>query len=254
MATFVLVHGAMHGGWCWQKVVRLVRARGHEVFAPTLTGLGERVHLAHPRIDLDTHVRDVLGVLEYEDLRDVVLVGHSYGAVVITGVADRLRERIAHLVYVDGMMAGDGQAVLDFFPPEWGAGRRALVDAEGHGWRLPPPADLSVWGIASDEDAAWVSAKLAPQPFGTFTQPLRLTNPTGFGGPKTFVACGEAPPSGWRDRMTERARTEGGWRYRALAAGHDAMVTAPREVAALLLETTSAAPTLPPPAAQNASG
>src|SRR5215213_11633038 len=114
MATFVLVHGSMHGGWCWKRVAPLLRAAGHDVHTPILTGPGERVHLAHSGIDLDTHIRDVLGVLEFEDLHDVVLVGHSYGTMVITGVADRAPERIAHLVYLDGVMAGEGQAALDF--------------------------------------------------------------------------------------------------------------------------------------------
>ena len=114
MATMVLIHGSMHGGWCWQRVAPLLRAAGHDVYTPTLTGLGERVHLAHPDVDLDTHIRDVLGVLEFEDLHEVILVGHSYGTMVITGVADRVPERIAHLVYLDGTMAADGQAALDF--------------------------------------------------------------------------------------------------------------------------------------------
>jgi len=164
----VLIHGSMHGGWCWQRVAPLLRAAGHDVYTPTLTGLGERVHLAHPAVDLDTHIRDVLGVLEFEDLHEVILVGHSYGTMVITGVADRVPERIAHLVYLDGTMAADGQTALDFFPPEWRASRRAQVDAEGEGWRLLPPVDLTVWGIRED-DAAWVHGKLVPQPFKTFT-------------------------------------------------------------------------------------
>ncbi len=121
MSTFVLVHGSMHGGWCWKRVAPLLRAAGHDVYTPTLTGLAERVHLAHPGIDLDAQIRDVLGVLEFEDLHDVVLAGHSYGAMVITGVADRAPERIGHLVYLDGAMARDGQTVLDLFPPEWRA-------------------------------------------------------------------------------------------------------------------------------------
>jgi len=237
MATFVLVHGAMHGGWCWKRVVPQLRAASHEVFTPTLTGLGERVHLAHPGIDLDTHIQDVLGVLAYEELRDVVLVGHSYGTMVITGVADRVPERISHLVYLDGVMAGDGQAGLDFFPTAWRVARQAQVEAEGEGWRLPPPADLTHWGIVAEEDVTWVRSKLVPQPFKTVTQPLRLANPAGFGGPKTFIACVEAPAAGSRDAMIERVRAEGGWRYRELATGHDAMITAPHQLTELLLDT-----------------
>jgi pimeloyl-ACP methyl ester carboxylesterase len=239
MATFVLVHGSMHGGWCWKRVVPLLRGAGHDVFTPTLTGLGERVHLAHPSIDLDTHIQDVLGVLEYEDLHDVVLVGHSYATMVITGVADRAPGRIAHLVYLDGPIAGEGQALLDFYPPDGQAIRRARVAAEGEGWRLPP-VDPTAFGVLDPEDAAWVRAKLVAQPFGTLTQPLRLTNPARFAGPKTFIAC-----AGWRDAMSERVRGVAGWHYRELATGHDAMITAPGQLADLLLETIRAAPTLP---------
>jgi len=235
MATVVLVHGSMHGGWCWRRVIPLLRAANHDVFAPTLTGLGERAHLAHPGIDLDTHVRDVLGGLEYEDLDQVVLVGHSYGATVVAGVADRLPGRIAHLVYLDGAVAGDGKAVLDLFPSGDQAARRALVEAEGDGWRLPP-ADPAAFGVTDAADAAWVRAKLVPQPFETLTQPLRLVNPAGFTGPKTYIACVEAGQSGWRDTMVKRARTQPGWHYRELASGHDAMITVPRELADLLLE------------------
>jgi len=241
VATFVLVHGSIHGGWCWQRVVPALRAAGHDAYAPTLTGLGERAHLAHSRIDLDTHIQDVVGVLEYEDLRGVVLVGHSYGAVVVTGVADRVRDRIAHLVYLDGTEATNGQAVIDFFPAEWRTTRRARVDGEGEGWKMLPPADLSGLGITRADDAAWVRSKLVPQPFATFTQPLRLENAAGFGGPKTFIACTEAPQADWRDGMSIRARAGHGWHHQALAAGHDPMITAPKELAAMLLQIAQSA-------------
>ncbi len=235
MATFVLVHGADYGGWCWRRVVPLLRAAGHEVYAPTLTGLGERAHLAHPGIDLDTHIQDVLGVLEYEDLNRVVLVGHGYAGTVVAGVADRAPGRIAHLVHLDAAVACDGQAVLDLFRPDVQAAWREEVANEGDGWRLPP-GDPAFYEVTDPEDAAWLRAKLTPQPFQTFTQPLRLANPAGFAGPRTYIACVNAGQDGWRDAMVERARTEPGWRYREVATGHDPMLTAPREIADLLLE------------------
>jgi pimeloyl-ACP methyl ester carboxylesterase len=237
MATFVLVHGSMHGGWCWKRVAPLLRAAGHDVYTPTLTGLGERVHLAHPGIDLDTHIQDVLGVLAYEDLHDVVLVGHSSSALAVTGVANRASERIAHLVYLDGPVPEDGQAMLNLFPPDGQAARRARVAAEGDGWRLSP-ADPAAFGVTDAADATWLRAKLVPHPFGALTQPLRLVNPVGFAGPKTYIACVDAAPEGWREAAVERVRTEPGWRYRELATGHDAMITAPRELATHLLELT----------------
>lgn len=207
MATFLLVHGSMHGGWCWKRAIPLLRAAGHEAYAPTLTGLGERAHLAHPGIDLDTHILDVLGVIEYEDLDDVVLVGHSYGTLVVAGVADCLPARIGRLVYLDGPVAAEGQALLDLFPPDGRAARRARVEAEGEGWRLPP-ADPAAFGITATADAAWVRARLAPQPFGTMTQPLRLANPAGFAGPKTFIACVETTAEDWREATVERVRAD----------------------------------------------
>ena len=139
MATFVLVHGAWHGGWCWKKVTPLLRAAGHEVYTPTLTGLGERAHLLTREVDLDTHIRDIINVLEYEELRDVILVGHSYAGMVIAGVADRVPARLAHLVYLDAFVPRDGQASLSLSPPELEAHLRAQALAEGDGWRVPAP-------------------------------------------------------------------------------------------------------------------
>src|SRR5215831_5722049 len=140
MATFVLVHGAWHGGWCWKKVTPLLRAAGHEVYTPTLTGLGERVHLASPKVDLTTHIQDVVNVLDYEDLHEVVLVGHSYGGVVIAGVADRVPSRVGHLVYLDAGVPHNGEGYLDLLP-----NLRALIEEDsrlnGDGWRVPPPTE-----------------------------------------------------------------------------------------------------------------
>ena len=159
MATFVLVHGAWHGGWCWKRVTPLLRAAGHEVYAPTLTGLGERAHLLSRDVNLDTHIHDVVNLLDCEELTDVVLVGHSYAGIVIAGVATQRPGRVAHLVYLDAFVVRDGQSLEDLHTPEAVAGRQARVLAEGEGWRLPPPATVALrrhrrgrWGLARVPD------------------------------------------------------------------------------------------------------
>jgi pimeloyl-ACP methyl ester carboxylesterase len=139
MATFVIVHGAWSGGHAWRWVRPLLRSAGHEVFTPALTGLGERSHLASAQVDLETHVRDVVAVLEYEDLREVVLVGHSYGGMVISGVADRVPERLVQLVYLDAEVPMDGQSELDLLPPQERAGYEEAARSKGQGWQIPPP-------------------------------------------------------------------------------------------------------------------
>lgn len=232
MATFVLVHGAFHGGWCWRRLVPLLRAGGHEVFTPTLTGLGERAHLAHPEVDLDTHIRDVTSVFEFEDLRDVILVGHSYGGMVITGVAGCAAERLAHLVYLDAFVPEPGQSLADLIGPAGVADAQEKARTEGEGW-LVPPFPVERFGIFSEDDVRWIGPKLVPHPIKTFLTPVRVTNP-GFGVlPRTFIYCNR-PPMGFFEPFAQKARARN-WRFHVLAAGHDAMVTAPREVAALLL-------------------
>jgi pimeloyl-ACP methyl ester carboxylesterase len=137
MATFVLVHPAWFGGWCWKKVATILRARGNEVFAPTLTGLGERAHLANREVGLGTHIDDVASVLKFEDIRDAILVGNSSGGMVITGVADRMPERIAHVVYLDAFVPEDGQSLFDIVPSERSQPMHELVQKEGDGWLAP---------------------------------------------------------------------------------------------------------------------
>lgn len=233
MTTYVLIHGAWHGGWCWQRVARLIRATGHEVFTPTLTGLGERAHLLNPAIDLNTHVQDVVGGLEYEGLQGVVLVGHSYGGMVITAVAEQAAERLAQLVYLDAFVPQDGQAMVDLMSPE---GRSRLLErtrTEGEEWKVSSfPAQA--FGITAADDLQWVSARLGPQPLKTFTQPVKLTSPAARALPRTYIYCMQ-PPMGPFGPFAERAKAEG-WRYRELATGHDAMITKPKELVDLLLE------------------
>ena len=168
--TFVLVHGAWHGGWCWRFVRPLLEQAGHRVYAPSLTGLGERRHLARDDIDLDTHITDVVSLIEMEDLREVVLVGHSYGGMVITGAADRAHEPIARLVYLDAFVPEDGKCALDYVVPERAA--RMREEGERTGSVTPPP--LSLWGITRQEHIDFIKPREVRHPYRTMAQPIRL--------------------------------------------------------------------------------
>jgi len=234
MGVFVLVHGGWHGGWCWRKVVPLIRAAGHEVYTPTLTGLGERAHLAGPDVGLDTHIQDVVGVLEYEDLQDVVLVGHSLAGGVISGVADRVAQRIAHLVYLDASVLRDGECDLDCVRPEERAWLETKARAEG-GWLVSPPKMKHPFGVTDESDAAWVNSKLTPHPLRAFTDKLHLKSGAAFPGSRTFIYCSAGTEELEPSPSVERARTEPGWRYCELDTAHDAMVTAPQALSNLLL-------------------
>jgi len=222
-ATFVLVHGAWHGGWCWKKVSPLLRAAGHDVYAPTLTGLGERAHLLTPQVGLDTHIEDVVAVLEYEDLAGVVLVGHSYAGMVIAGVAQRVAARLTGLVYLDAFLPEDGKASTDYAP---------LPPARDDGWRVPPPGPPAAFGVTDERDAAWMASRIGDHPSRSFTQPVVLSaGETGAVG-KAFIQCSNAPFFADAGR---RARQQG-FRYEELsAAEHDAMITQPDALARVLL-------------------
>jgi pimeloyl-ACP methyl ester carboxylesterase len=241
MATFVLVHPAWLGGWCWRKLTPLLRGAGHEVVTPTLTGLGDRAHLLDHGIDLHTHVEDVVSVLTYEDLDRVVLVANSSGGAVVTGVADRAPERVAEVVYLDAFVPEDGQCVFDLVAPERRAAMEELVATEGDGWLLPRfapppwPEILSrLWGITDPEDIAWAEPRLRATPVGHFTRPLRLGEAVG-DLPRTYVRCTRFPHPGF-DRWAQRARESPGWRHRTLDCGHIAYVSDPEQVAAVLLD------------------
>ncbi len=235
MATFVLVHGAWHGGWCWQKLVPFLEAAGHAVYAPTLTGLAERASELSPDVGLDTHIQDIVGLLVNQDLHGVVLVGHSYGGMVITGVVDQAPERIAHLVYLDTFVPRDGEAMVDVSPIVIWLLRK---QAQGDGWRLASRGD---YGVTTEPDRSWVLSKVTPQPLKTLEQPLHLKNPAIVSTkPRTHIDC---TSSGFvfsllRHLLAPRALPprEAGWRLRTLPTGHDAMITAPRELADLLPE------------------
>ncbi|HEU5322588.1 MAG TPA: alpha/beta fold hydrolase [Methylomirabilota bacterium] len=230
IGTFVLVHGAWHGGWCWVKVARLLRDAGHEVFTPTLTGLGERAHLARPEVDLEAHIQDVVAMLEAEELRQVTLVGHSYAGAVITGAAARAGARLGQLVYLDAFVPEAGRSLLDYVGPERAAALREAARAQGEGWRVPPfPPER--YGVTSQRDTEWLSRRLVAQPLRTFEQPLPAA-----GGERlrrTYVYCAK-PAIGPFDQFAERLREDRKWTFHEVRTGHDAMVTAPGEIAKIL--------------------
>jgi pimeloyl-ACP methyl ester carboxylesterase len=230
-ATFVLVHGAWHGGWCWKKLRPLLRSAGHRVFSPSLTGLGERSHLLSPEIDLETHIRDVIAVIEYEDLDNVVLVGHSYGGMVITGVADRIGARLAQQVYLDAFVPNDGESLNDMVDGFMQFSMRE------DGWRVAPPCPVQAWGLTDEADIAWAQARIGDHPLRCFTQPLRLAGQARTPSRGAFVQTGDY--SGWPPGLIwiERAEQRG-LEHRTLdfSAGHDAMITQPRELAEILLD------------------
>ncbi|MCC7369058.1 MAG: alpha/beta hydrolase [Chloroflexi bacterium] len=233
MATFVLVHGAWGGAWSWNKFVApLLRAAGQEVYAVTLTGLGDRSHLSSPEVSLDSHIQDVVNVLFYEDLTDVILVGHSYGGNVITGVADRVPERLQQLIYLDAATPQDGQASADSFP-----GRRQQIEEQarrdGDGWKVAPgdappdqPAEITAWG----------TPRRSPMPIKTMTTPVRLTRgETTL--PRTFVYCTlDKKPGSPQAERAERVRNNPKWAFYELNTGHNLHYTAPKETVAILLE------------------
>ncbi len=229
--TFVLVHGAWHGGWCWRRVAPLLCEAGYEVYTPTLTGLGERAHLARPDIDLEAHIADVHMLLEAEELEHVVLVGHSYAGMVITGVADRAPQRIRRLVYLDAFVPENGKALIDYVAPEHAARQRAQGEKTG----TLAPMSAAALGLTRAEDIEWVMRRQVNHPYRTMTQPLRLTNAESLARlPKTFVNCHSA--TGSFDQFARRLRNEPAWQYRELNTGHDAMVIDPRATAEVLLQ------------------
>ncbi len=236
MATFVLVHGGGHGGWCYRPVAQRLLALGHEVHAPSLTGLGERAHLLPllgGRIDLSTHVTDVTEYLYYNDLREVILVGHSYGGMVITGAADRAADRIGRLVYLDAANPADGQSLVDVAGPMMRAARQFGEVRDGVELVLLPGEGAGAfYGVTDPDDLAWVDARLAAHPWACFEQPLVLTNPAGLAAVPAFhIVCTSTLAT--RDPgLIKDARDHG--RLWDIDTGHDLMLTEPDRVTEVL--------------------
>src|SRR6185369_3372603 len=196
------------------------------------TGLGERSHLATPDVDLNTHIQDVVNVLTYEDLRQVILVGHSYGGMVITGVSERVADRLAHAVYLDAFVPQHGQALADLVAPQFRDEVQQQAQAAGG---LLPPFPVEQYGVFAEADVRWVGPKLVPHPFKAMITPVQLTSAAAAALPRTYIYC-HTPAMGFFEPFAERTKAGKGWRYHELATGHDAMVTLPRELTSLLLE------------------
>jgi pimeloyl-ACP methyl ester carboxylesterase len=232
VSTFVLLHGAWHGGWVWRRVAAQLRSAGHEVLAPTLTGVSDRAHLLSPAVGLDTHVRDVVALLDAEGSSDVVLVGHSYAGQVVTGVADERPEAIRRRVYLDAFVGEDGEAAIDLLPAQVAGHYRESVAGPGFGW-LIPVRSLQALGVTDQADVEWLTPRLTPHPWRTYTQPLALTGRQE-DVPATFVECTD-----WMRVFrahAERAESAG-WPALSLPTGHEAMVTAPEALAKILIDT-----------------
>ncbi len=231
MARIVVAHGAWSGGWAWRKMRPIWAAAGHEVWTPTLTGLGERGHLASPAVDLETHVRDVVGLLDCEDLEEVVLVGHSYGGMVATGVAQRRPERLRRIVYLDAFVPEPGQSLFALAPPQVAARMRAAAAAEGEGWRIPPNP---MTPDTSPEDVLYARPRRVPQPIRTFEQPLPAIPVPAL--PRAYIFCTQVGPDDTFRPFARRAASEPGWVLRELDATHSPNVTCPEALAAALAD------------------
>jgi pimeloyl-ACP methyl ester carboxylesterase len=238
MASFVLVHGGGHGGWCYRKVATLLRGAGHEVYTPTLTGLGERKHLLSASTDLTTHITDIVNTLIYEDLRDVILVGHSYGGMVITGVADRAADRIRELVYLDAAHPRDGESLADVAPAAMAFARSSSRIVDGVELVMWPDDQMvAAMGVSDPADQATLREKMLPHPWKAFEERLRFVNgDAALGIPRTNINC-----SSHLINMTaeDLARQTAGHRNFEIDTGHDLMMTEPRKVADMLLEVAS---------------
>ncbi|MBK6737894.1 MAG: alpha/beta hydrolase [Haliea sp.] len=237
MSTYVLVHGGGHGGWCYQRVARIMRAKGHDVYTPTLTGLGEREHLVSKAVDLDMHITDITKVLQFEGLHDVILVGHSYGGMVITGVADRATDRIGHLVFLDAANPENGQSLADLAGEIITMTRNDGRMVDGIEMVLYPGTDpMNYFGVTDAEQLEWMKPKLTPHPWSCFEQKLLLTNEAAMRRiPQTHIVCTMTLP--FRDVEALKASSEG--RVWDVDTGHDLMISEPEAVAELLMRLAS---------------
>lgn len=230
--TYVLIHGAFFGGWCWNDVAAGLRAIGHAVYTPTLTGLGERSHLMAARPTLETFIQDVAQVLRFQDLENVILVGHSFGGSIVSALADRMPQTLRHLVYLDAQLLLSGQSPASVAPSESMERyrRRAIETSNGP---IIPPYDPKAFGVADPDVAAWARGKLTPHPFQTYFDALELKSRVGNAVPATYVAC-TSPAYPNVASSHDLAKQMEGWTYLELATGHSPMLSMPAELIAML--------------------
>ncbi len=232
MTTFILIHGMWHGGWCWEKLSALLKTAGHNVHAPTLAGLAERADMLNDDIDLNTHVQEIMDLISYNNLRDVILVGHSSGGFMAPVVADKIPERVAHIVNLDGIVPENGKSLADLMSETWNFFKKKATES-GDEWRCPPILEWT-FGV-SGADLEWMQSKLTSHPLKTLTTPVVLENPKTKSIPSTFILCSEGMTE--EDIAAEEKKFTGrGMNFRTLPTGHDAMITMPKELAEILLE------------------
>ena len=232
--TFVLVHGAWHGGWCWRQVIANLRSAGHVVFAPTLTGFGERVHLTRADLTIEDFATDIVNVISAEELNDVILVGHSFGGNPVSAVADRVPERLKRLVYIDTLVLKDGESGFSVLDPAIVAQRIELAEKTSGGITIPPPSP-EAFGVTDPADAEWLRRQLTPLPLNCYREPIHLKHPLGNGVRKTYIACTN-PMYGPAVPTHEWIKSRADWRYLELSTGHDAMITDRQGLTEMLIQ------------------
>ena len=233
MSTFVLIHGAWHGGWCWKRVTPILRAAGHDVYAPSLTGAGERKHLLSPSVGMDTYVSDIVNLVDYEELSDVVLVGHSAAGAAISKAAEAVQGRLKALVYVDSVVLPSGKSMFDVFPPQWVDQMRGAAARDNDGTAAPPEKQMiySFFGSdCTDDDKAWLLRMATPQPLKPYEDKIDLSKFYDLDVSKTYIGCTQSQ-GGLPKDLAEKF----GMRYVEMDSGHDPMVSCPEELAEILL-------------------
>ena len=233
--TFVLVHGAWHGGWCWRLVADLLRDDGHLVFTPTLTGFGERVHLTRPDLTLEDFATDLVNVIKAEELSEIILVGHSFGGNAVSVVADRVPELLKHLVYLDTLLLKNGESMFSQLDPAVVGQRIESAEKTSGGLTIPPPSP-EFFGVVDPADAEWLRRRMTSLPLNCYQVPIRLEHPLGNGLGKTYIACTN-PVYQPALQTHEWVKRQSDWQYLELATGHYAVVISPKQLAAILVVT-----------------